>query len=59
MRTEFKKFNSCGIMGIKCNCCRPNGCYSKKAARIVMNRRFRRRINREIMEQIAEAESAD
>lgn len=60
MRTEFRKLFSFGPGGIRCNCCRPCGCHTKKAARLVINRLYRRFYRRVIAREITNyAESAD
>jgi hypothetical protein len=56
MRSEFRKLFSAGPAGIKCACCRPGGCHTKKDAQKVFNRRVRRYYGRYIARVLADME---
>lgn len=51
-RSLYKKMFSHGPGGIKCPCCRPSGCHSKKEALVMVNRWVRRAAKAEIKKEL-------
>ena len=48
----YKKMVLLGHGGVKCPCCRPNGCHTTKEARVICNRVVRRKLKLEISKEM-------